>query len=267
MDAVQKNLLYHTEVRWLSRGNVLKRFVDLKDETVEFLKLQTKMHWLDFFDDKEWISKLCYLCDIFERLNTLNTSLQGDESNIMNFVDKLSAFQVMLDLWDRKINAGRLAMFSHLCSYCEDNNYEISESLKNDIASHLHSLKNEFSRYFPEIAKSQFALVRNPFQAKMDDCVPHNNDAAQEEFIKLINDSGAKDLFARVNLSSFCSAMLVSYPIISEIALKLLIPFPSTYLCESASSSMLVIKTKARNRLELEADLRCCLSVTQFIYQ
>ena len=59
----------------------------------------------------------------------------------LNFVDKLSAFQVMLDLWERKINAGRLAMFSHLCSYCEDNNYEISESLKNDMASHLHSLK------------------------------------------------------------------------------------------------------------------------------
>ena len=62
-------------------------------------------------------------------------------------------------------------MFSHLCSYCEDSNHEISESLKNDIASHLHSLKNEFSRYFPEITKSQFALVLNPFQAKMDDCV------------------------------------------------------------------------------------------------
>ena len=70
-------------------------------------------------------------------------------------------------------------------------------------------------------------------------------------------------MFARVNLSSFWIAMLVSYPIISEIALKLLMPFPSTYMCESAFSSMLVIKTKARNRLELEADLRCCLSATQ----
>ena len=95
-----KELLYHTEVRSLVRGNVLKRFVDLKDETVEFLKIQKKMHWLVSFDDKEWISKLWYLCDIFERFNTLNTSLQGNESNPMNFVDKLSAFQIMLDLWE-----------------------------------------------------------------------------------------------------------------------------------------------------------------------
>ena len=42
-------------------------------------------------------------------------------------------------------------MFPHVCSYCGDNNYEISESLKEYIASHLHSLKNEFSQYFPEI--------------------------------------------------------------------------------------------------------------------
>ena len=57
--------------------------------------------------------------------------------------------------------------------------------------------------------------------------------------------------------------MLGSYPIESEIALKLLMPFPSTYLCEAAFSSMLVIKTKARNRLHVEEGLSCCLAVTQ----
>ena len=53
-----------------------------------------------------------------------------------------------------------------------------------------------------------------------------------------------------------------SYPIVSDMALKLLMPFPSTCLCEAAFSSMLVIKTKARNRLD-EPDLRCCLAVTE----
>ena len=70
-------------------------------------------------------------------------------------------------------------------------------------------------------------------------------------------------LFSRVDLPSFWSSMLGSYPIVSEIALKLLMPFPSTYLCEAAFSSMLVIKTKARNRLHVEAELSCCLAVTQ----
>ena len=76
-------------------------------------------------------------------------------------------------------------------------------------------------------------------------------------------DSGANNLFSRVNLTSFWSSILISYPKVSQIALKLLMPFPSTYLCETAFSSMLVIKTKARNKLEVEPDLRCCLSLTQ----
>ena len=51
------------------------------------------------------------------------------------------------------------------------------------------------------------------------------------------------------------------YPIASDIALKL--PWPSTYLCEVAFSSMLVIITKDRNRLFVKPDPRCCLAVTE----
>ena len=55
--------------------------------------------------------------------------------------------------------------------------------------------------------------------------------------------------------------MYGSYPRVAEAALTLLVAFPSTYLCESASSSMVQIKTKSRNRLiDLESDLRCAIS-------
>ena len=83
----------------------------------------------------------------------------------------------------------------------------------------------------------------------MDDCISDNHDAAQEEFIKLVNDSGAQKLFSRVDLASSWSSLLGTYPIVSDMALKLLMPFPSTYLCEAAFSSMLVSK------LRLEIDL------------
>lgn len=97
----------------------------------------------------------------------------------------------------------------------------------------------------------------------MDDCISDTHDAAQEEFIKLVNDSGGQELFSRVDLPSFWSSLLGSYPIVSDMALKLLMPFPSVYLYEAAFSCMLVIKTKARNRLDVEPDLRCCLAVTE----
>ena len=52
-----------------------------------------------------------------------------------------------------------------------------------------------------------------------------------------------------------------AYPKVAEKSLTLLTVFPSTYLCESAFSSVVAVKTKARNRLiDLDLDLRCTIS-------
>ena len=37
----------------------------------------------------------------------------------------------------------------------------------------------------------------------MDDCISDDHDAAQEEFIKLVNDTGAQELFSTVDLHLF----------------------------------------------------------------
>ena len=56
--------------------------------------------------------------------------------------------------------------------------------------------------------------------------------------------------------------MLSAFLKTSEFALKVLTPFSLTYLCESGFSTILVIKSKARNRLDAETDMRCALSHT-----
>ena len=38
LDSEYKCLLYHTEVRWLPKGNVLRRIIQLKEEVVSFLE-------------------------------------------------------------------------------------------------------------------------------------------------------------------------------------------------------------------------------------
>jgi hypothetical protein len=43
-------------------------------------------------------------------------------------------------------------------------------------------------------------------------------------------------------------------------ALRVLIPFVSTYLCKSSFSTLLQIKSKQRNRMNMENDMRCLLS-------
>ena len=50
------------------------------------------------------------------------------------------------------------------------------------------------------------------------------------------------------------------YPSLSKKAMKILIQFSTTYLCEKTFSSVIVIKTRYRSRLEIDAPLR--LAVT-----
>ena len=52
------------------------------------------------------------------------------------------------------------------------------------------------------------------------------------------------------------------YPWLGIHALNILVPFSSTYLCECGFSALLTIKSKARNRLDVESDIRCALSTT-----
>ena len=54
------HLLYYSETRWLSRGNVLRRVYELQSEISVLLK--EKNHKLaGIFNNMEWLSRLCYL--------------------------------------------------------------------------------------------------------------------------------------------------------------------------------------------------------------
>ena len=50
--------------------------------------------------------------------------------------------------------------------------------------------------------------------------------------------------------------MLQEYPKLAKRALEALIPFPTTYLCEAAMSTIVNIKTMYSNRLRVANDMR-----------
>ncbi|KRY40517.1 Zinc finger BED domain-containing protein 5 [Trichinella spiralis] len=63
MGSCHKSLLFHSEVRWLSRGKVLTRLVELREEVAIFLKGQSD--YSKVLRDEKFILKLTYLADIF----------------------------------------------------------------------------------------------------------------------------------------------------------------------------------------------------------
>ncbi len=99
--------------------------------------------------DPLWLAQLSYLVDIFDRLNSLNTSMQGRDANILLLSDKVNAFVGKLDLWrDRLINKN-VDMFPNFADCVQETGINISP-LINTVAQHVEGLKQQFSRYFTE---------------------------------------------------------------------------------------------------------------------
>ena len=144
-------------------------------------------------------------------------------------------------------------MFDRLSSY------KIDEQLKTLIMEHLQFMEYEFQHCFPELKEEEAILVRNPFSNSSD--VSDIPDEMQEQFIKLKNDSTARDIYHEKSLSQFWCDMSESYLQISKLAFRTLLLFATTYLCESGFSTPLHIKTKERNRIKVEHDMRLtCLT-------
>ena len=92
-------LLFHTEVRWLSRGKVLSRFIALKTELLIFFQNEGMDDFVKCLKNNDWYTKAAYLADIFNYLNNVNTSIQGRNENYLSSIDKLSGFRKKITLW------------------------------------------------------------------------------------------------------------------------------------------------------------------------
>lgn len=111
MESPHVALIFHTEVRWLSRGRVLSRVYELKEEMLTFFTLEEKLEFCELLADETWCGKLCYLADIFEHLNNVNISMQGRGENLLSSSDKMKALAEKMRLWNVKVKEGNFDMF------------------------------------------------------------------------------------------------------------------------------------------------------------
>uniref|UniRef100_A0A8C0JE03 Uncharacterized protein n=1 Tax=Chelonoidis abingdonii TaxID=106734 RepID=A0A8C0JE03_CHEAB len=254
-------LLFHTHVQWLSRGRALKHVFMLHEAMAEFFLRKQKQELNKLFSDKKWLLCLAYLVDIFGSLNDLNLSLQGKHSTLIDLTNKIKAFQMKLDLWCRKPDTERYDMFPTLSSFSEEEEVDIDSALKSAISEYLRALLEEFSHYFPVLPEALHSLVKNLFNVIAEQ-LPTDNIHTQEQFINMIHDNEVKEKFTQLPPNQFWCSVASEYPLVSEMALKVLLPFPTTFECEYGFSSLLTIKRKSRNWLDVKDDIRCAFSKT-----
>ena len=259
-NAEYRHLLYFSDVRWLSRGKVLERFVTLRKEVKEFL-INKKHSLAEKFADQKWLLFVAYLSDMFSQLNILNLSLQGPNIMLVDVSEKLIAFTAKLKLWKKKIATQKTASFPIFNQFLEDMEELCFDDVQIVIERHLTSLIQEFNLIIPKNA-NDLEWVRNPFAIDVD-TLPESYQSIvgfQEEFIDIQCDNVLINYFKKETLGHFWTKVKHEKSIVGTHALKALLPFVTTCLCESGFSVLTHIKTKTRNCLQPENDMRLALS-------
>ena len=138
MGSENQVLLFHTEVRWLSREKILTGMAELKDEIAIFLR-EYQSNFADKIEDEIFIFPLSHLADIFSDLNDFNMFTQGMYANQILRTEKIEAFKKKLALWKRRVEGGSVGNFPSFEKNLGDKT--ISPMVLENIVAHLSHLE------------------------------------------------------------------------------------------------------------------------------
>lgn len=122
-------------------------------------------------------------------------------------------------------------------------------------------LKTTFEEYFKDY--SEFFWIRNPFILYLDNIPRTLTNNEKESLIESSCDESLKMEFTKLDLGEFWIKIKNEYLLLSKKTLLFLLPFTTTYLCKTGFSSMIEVKNKFRNKMNLEPNLRFKLSNTE----
>lgn len=239
-----EDLQYFCDVRWLSRGQMLRRFFDLRNVIDEYMKEQGRA--IAELSNDEWICDLAFLCDICEHLNTLNIYLQGRKQTVVNMYCSINAFVKKLQLWNEHVQESQFHYFP-----CLNTISCVPPHKLNSYSEILKNLTVEFTEHrFADLRRleNHISVYTDPFfvdviKARID---------IQEELIELQEDISLKQRYKNCNLSELYKHKVLcvnKYGKVRKFVCFMEAIFGTTYVCEQLFSQMKIVKSKCRSRL------------------
>ncbi|XP_070316292.1 general transcription factor II-I repeat domain-containing protein 2 isoform X3 [Odocoileus virginianus] len=240
LDCQYGSLLYYTEIKWLSRGLVLKRFFESLEEIDSFMSSRGKP--LPQLSSQDWIKDLAFLVDMTMHLNTLNISLQGHSQIVTQMYDLIRAFLAKLCLWETHLARNNLAHFPTLKSVSRNESDGLNYIPK------IVELKTEFQKRLSDfkLYESELTLFSSPFSMKIESV----QEALQMEVIDLQCNTVLKTKYDKVGIPEFYKYLWGSYPKYKTHCAKILSMFGSTYICEQLFSIMKLSKAEYCSQLK-----------------
>ena len=278
MAAQHRDILMYNEVRWLSKGEVLERFLDLKEEIVAFLGSSTMKRAEDFLEmlgNHDFMLDVAFLADTFHHMNGLNNQLQGRGQCIIDLIEKVSAFQKKIQVLSADL-LGKLIHFPRMRAIIEvsEDGVNVTQAMTDFLSALQGNFANRFSDF--NIDKNIIKFVKNPFKWEVpDDMDPFlrcsgvviDEGSFHMELIDLKESSAENDRFVPSDYHQFWVDIdSTTYPTLKKLSLFFLTMFGSTYACESAFSHMNAIKCNSRTSL-LDSKLEHCLRIALTTYE
>lgn len=301
LDEVQaqyNTLLMYNNVRWLSRGRVLERFVACLEEVRLFMNEKGEDY--PQLTNMAWLTNLMFFTDFTNHFNVLNKKLQGMGKTAESMFSDIKAFERKLHVFEKDLESGQLKYFPNLKIHLDDsttfvdsnkNHQEIHKSYSTIVAE----AKENFSKRFSQFRKMETTLsfITSPEKSTFEDldlsCLQwldiQNLEMELLEFQESsIWKSKFNDLRAalerieceratnEITASSSENEILKAWNSLPDnfksmkaLGIALLTLFGSSYACEQLFSALNHIKSDARNRLTDDMSAACvALKLTHY---
>ena len=294
VDSMYSDLLLHNKVRWLSKGEVLKRFVACLKEVKIFL--ESKGLNYPQLEQAEWLEKLHFIVDMTAHLNTLNTALQGRGRTALHMLEDVLAFERKLTVFARDLQRGTLSHFPCMREFKQTRS-DMKINLEY-LQSAVIDMQSSFGRRFCDFRKEKKTLCFpvSPFSIDPSELnMIVLKGVSQPDFEIELADIADKDIW----ISKFRSltadlenlarqkadlaqshnwneienlpkpdqlifetwnALPNVYKNMKKYALSIMSIFGSTYVCEQLFSNMNYIKNRYRTRLT-DGNLQSCVKM------
>lgn len=241
MGSAHANLPLIAEARWLSRGRILTRLFELRHEIEIFLN-QKHSDLARYFHDEEWVAKLAYLADMFSLINKLNSSLQGTMTTFFSLYNKVEIFKKKLKMWLKRAQENDYDMFPLFSEFLDSSDVSV-RNIASIICEHLEGLSQVFHDCYPpekDLRPGNLWLV-DPFASYQNNNL---TDSEEEKLAALSSDKRFQSVHKSMSVTQFWVNAKTSYPELHEKAMKLLLPFSSSCLCDAAFSALTASKQR-----------------------